>query len=361
MKNRIGVVDSDARFVDRLKKGMQELYSDEFELYVFPDTGRALVAAKHIGLQVLLVDRSIAFPEEKLERPCRLVYLHSQEVDLSSTAGTPPVVCKYKSISEWHELLVTLCREVAAETEGGSAGTSGKQPKVCLFTSGGGGAGTSTAAAAFAIHLARKEKRVVYLNFETFNSTPIFFQGTGNYTMDDIMYALRSNKFEAQTLMRYALVRDNSTVRFLQPCKLPLDAFSFTGEEIVKVVGLIQNLGTVDCIILDMSADCMERLALPVIRADRVVLVSNGEPTVNLKTKQLVEALPLMCSEEKISVKQKLLRMYNRFLPEQGELYGDKDLGRLGGINMVRNRKNKDLILAMEHLPPFCRLEEELA
>lgn len=360
MKRRIGMVDPDKGFVNRFKEALLEQFPEEFELLLFPSVEKALVASERIHLQFLLVDEELTLPFEGVPKDCKIIFLCRRE-ETACWSETRKAVCKYKSISEWRTLLLTLCSGSENVAEGGASLPTSGQGQVCLFTSGGGGVGTSTAAAAFGLHLAAEQKKVAYLNFETFSSTEAFFHVNSNYGLDDVMYALRSNKYEAKALLKRALARDASGVQVLLPCRVPLDAFSFTGEEIVKILHLVLETNHYDYVILDMNADSMERLVLPMIVANCIVLVSNGEPLANTKLMQLVETIPLVCNEEKGTMLKKIYLLYNRFNPTTGQLYSRRDIGRLGGINVVQYRDIRELLRAMQTLPPFSRLEEAMS
>ncbi|HPZ00561.1 MAG TPA: hypothetical protein PLS28_03735, partial [Clostridiales bacterium] len=233
---------------------------------------------------------------------------------------------------------------------------------LCLFLSGGGGVGTSTAAAAFALRLAGKKQRVVYLNFEAFSCTDLFFQGESNYDLDDIIFSLRSKKYELQTLLRHALCRDSSGVFFLSPCRSAPDWFSLTGEELIQICHAVgKNMGAPVTLVLDMNADATENFVLPFLYAKRVVLVTNGTEAGNAKTAQLLQALPMLCNLSLFEVEKKVLLLYNRFPVENGKLLALPEPGKLGGIKQTeKDGTPKELIQKLSALSPFQRLEEHL-
>ena len=65
---------------------------------------------------------------------------------------------------------------------------------VIAFMSPAGGTGTSSMAAACAMQCAGRGNNVLYLNLEKFGSSDVFFSGEGQFTMSDIIFALKGRK-----------------------------------------------------------------------------------------------------------------------------------------------------------------------
>lgn len=360
MKWKIGLLDSDTEFTTRLQDAFEEQYPNEIDFSVFSTFDQAVTAAEKLGLQLLLVEDGLYLSGTAA---CPILLLCTQiGVDYEPEDHAYRKVCKYKSVSDWYSLFCSYCRGKFAAGKGRTAELSGAgHMTLCLFLSGGGGTGTSTAAAAFAMHLARSRKKVVYLNFEPFSSTEQFFIGDGNYDMDDIIFSLRSRKYELNTLLRHALCRDTSGVYFLTPCSSVSDWFSLTGEEILQICDAItKNLGDKTFLVLDMNADATEAFVLPFLYAKKAVLVANGETLGNDKVEQLLNALPLLCNLTAFEVARKTQLLYNRFERVGGQLLDLPEIGKLGGINRTEADSPRSLMNTLADLGPFQRLEESL-
>lgn len=359
MKLKVGLLDTDEFFVSRLVSALNEYKKEEFVIYPFPSFDKARIAAKTMGLHVLLVEEGLEIDPSLLA--CPYIYISEQNsADFPKEDGGKKRICKYRSITDWYSLLCSFCSVNPTSTEGGEETDTGtKQMKLCLFISGGGGAGSSTAAAAFALHLAKKGKPVVYLNFENFPSTDLFFEGTANYDMSDLIFAVRSHKYEMETLVKHAICRDESGVQFIHPCPITSDRFSLSGEEIIQICQQVFEGSNQATLVVDMNVDGTESFILPFLYAQKTVIVSNGKWHTNQKTEQLLDSLPFLCNLTAFEVAQKVLLLYNQFHPNGGQLLELPELGKLGGIHEVEAKTEKERLFLLEPLSPFQRLEEQ--
>lgn len=360
---KIALWDKEERFCQRLTDGLNQEYPGKYSFFTAPALEvfleewtrfqpDLLMVPKELSERVLTED--LPFPPKKL----LLSDFVSEETDLKSS---PVILCKYKTLAEWDELLTKVFevkKGVAPEP------VSEKEGKLCLFTSGAGGVGTTTAAVAFAFRCRRSGKKVVFLSLQPFNSTALFFNGAVQFHANDVLSALRGGRYELSGVLKGALVRDSTGVRYLPASPVPTDLFQLTGEEIMELVEGIRAMGFFDYIILDLPPDGNESLVLPFLAAKKMVLLSDGTGTGNTKLKQLLEALPVMCNLSHKETEEKCTVLYNRFPKEQGELFDGEEQGRqlarLGGVHVLHTSGERKLARMMAGLAPFRKLEEEL-
>lgn len=355
---KVGIIDTDSLFVNRLKDAFSKQYPGEFEIMYFPGIKKAQTAAQNVGLDILLLNDANMLSSNTIPKQCVTALLTENRAAAEESAL--PAVCKYQSVDEWRTELLSFCRREPALDLGGQSRAPAKLGKVCLFTSAGGGAGVSAAAAAYCVSLAKRGKSVIYLNFEALSSAGTFFEGHGQYNFDDVIYALRSKKYSLERILEQAIVTDSSGVDFIPACRLAADMFSVTGEEFVKICEAIAALGRYDLIVADIGFFASENQVLTFLNSEKVVFVTNGTDTVNAKTENLLSALPILCGIERDEADRKTLILYNKFEADTGRLIKDTGLGKLGGINRMNCKNGRQLIREMAPLFPFERLSETL-
>ncbi len=355
---KIGIVDTDEIFISRLKEVFECRFPDEFEIIYFPNLKKAQTAAEKTDLAALLTNHVHENDLITIPRQCKTALLTENRASLKVLSV--PAVCKYQSIDEWHEFLTALCKGDGFSVKGGE-NTRPRASEICLFSSTGGGVGAPAAAAAFCVCCAAKGKSVVYLNFETLCSTERFFFGEGKFDFDDVIYALRSKKYELAPVLQKAIVRDARGVGFIKPCKVIPDAFSITGEEIVRICETIQGFDRFDLIVVDMNFESTENIVLPFLKSKRTILVTDGSINANAKLEKILEALPLISGKRRDKVIGKVAVLYNRFVTGVSETYENPEITRVGGITVIDAKDESELISKIATEFPMQKLCKEFA
>ncbi len=354
---KIGIVDTDEVFILRLKEVFENRYPDEFEIIYFPNFNKAQTAVEKTDLAALLINRVYENNLNSIPKQCKTAVLTENRAALKVLSI--PAVCKYQSIDEWYDFLTVLCNGEDVLTKGGRD-VNTPLSKVCLFSSTGGGVGASAAAAAFCVCCAAKGVSVVYLNFETLCSTERFFFGESKYGFDDVIYALRSKKYELAPILQKAIIQDTCGVGFIKPCKVIPDAFSVTGEEIMKICEIIRGSGRFDIIVLDMNFESTENIVLPFLEADKTVLVTDGGINANIKLSKILEALPLISGKRRNEVIEKVTILYNKFETGISKTYENDEIARIGGINVIKTIDEAALLAEMAEAFPMRKLFRDL-
>jgi len=417
VKRRVAIVSRDAVFEDRFQEAMGEQYKEELEFFSFPNPKKALTAARRLPLDLILADDWYG-PDSEGEadwslkpESCRILFMTEapirQDLELWNDSLR---TCKYQNTDVWYDLIEQICEgqwdraaldppeaetlppepedppidmpdpadwddlpdeeeeeDVLPEPEESvippprkHSSTRTHAGKVVLFTAAAGGVGTSTAAAAFAVHCARNKKVPLYLNLETFSSTESYFTNESNFTFEDILLALRSDRYEKTTLLRRAMCRDLSGVFTVVASPAASDLFSLTGEEIVRLWEWFLELDKFDLIVVDMNMDASERVVLPFYTADRTVIVTNGSVTANRKTERLLSTIPTISNLDRREIAARFRLLYNRYPAKNGRQIKGLEVGKLGGIHEIPCRTERALVRAISPLSPFARLEEDL-
>lgn len=362
MNYKIGIVDRDILFITRFKEAMEEQYGNELVILYFEKVSSAIVAAKKYGLSALLIGS-----EEKYnlsDFPEEMVIIHLCEYRAEENKSPDNhTVCKYRNIDKWYEIITETILKSKKERVREYERNVEKDNNchLCLFTSGAGGTGTSTAAAAFSICCANKGYKTCYLNFETINSTKRFFESEESvYDFEDVICAIRSERYHSETLMKTIFVEDSiNKVNSIPECRIQSDMFSLTGEDIVKICEMVRDTGLFEYIVLDMNFEISENIVLPLINSDKTIIVTDGRKAGNEKTDRLISMLPVILNSREKDIAKKIRILYNRFDRKEGEHIDTEIYSCIGGLPLLKSRSDRILADKLSVLPPIEGLVKE--
>lgn len=379
---RIGITDGNREFFERFYKAFRMDYPEEFEVYLFPDLSRALKAIEGFHLKAVLLEMPegtlLEMPPEGLPSTAFFARLcdrkqeekeweHRHREQLGNGFDEIPLLCRFRSAEEWRDLLL---REIAAlpgeedkainqDAHGGGFTGKGVDSKVVLFTSAAGGTGASSAARGFAEYCTRRGRHPLLLDLQTFPNHPGSI-GDNLYTFEDVLLSLRGLRYAPDAVLERAFYREEEGPTVILPPSNPRVLFDMTGEEIITIVDHIRELRRFSPLVLDMTFDTSERAILPILKAEKTVLVSNGTQIANEKTKQLLDHLPAFCGEDPLSLYERVCLLYNRFPKEKGRLLKTEMPYKLGGVRELPIRDPEDLIGEISTSPAMERLYEFL-
>ena len=338
---RLGVLDDDKIFVSRFEKIIRNFYDDKITFLDFPGIKKAQIAAREKLIDIFLIDRERVSETivSNIEKNCAVVVL-TDDPDYSDPFFI--TACKYQSADKWSALFSELCGNGCADLGGGTADTQKpKKSAFYLFASASGGVGTTSAAAAFCCFLAGRGKPPLYLSGEAFPSTKRCFSGKGAGSFDEVLSSLKRKRTELPAAIKKVVSVDSKTgIYFFNPGKSAAEVFSLSGEEYVEICDAVLNSGIAEAVVLDMTFDATENIVLPLINADKIVLVTNGTENANDKLLRFAEVVPEICSFSSEKFNEKTYLLYNNFSNESSVI-PDTDIvfGKLGGINHVRKKE----------------------
>ena len=384
MSIRVGVIDGNREFFERFRAALRDQYPGEFEVYLFPDLAKATLAVEKFRIRVVLVEPveregpPADLSEEDLPETAvyvRLVdrmQIEKEWTETEKDADTrpfTPVLCRYRSTDEWRELLLQYDARVSPDTDraltdqapgGGVPGDRKPYERMVLFTSAAGGVGTSTAARAFASACQRRSRHVLTLDLQPFPAATSAGEGDRLFTMEDVVLSLRGHRYAPDAVLERAIQIDEDGGAFIPPARDPAALFDLNGEEILSLLDIIKDLKRFSIFILDLPFDISERIVLPCLHADKIVLVDDGMPIANRKTQQLLDLLPGLCAEEPLAFYEKTCLLYNRFRNGTACVLETEIPLKLGGVGELDIPDQRDLEDELSRSPAMDRLYEKL-
>ena len=152
---------------------------------------------------------------------------------------------------------------------------------------------------------------------------------------------VKRKRTELPAVIKKVVSVDSKTgIYFFNPGKSAAEVFSLSGEEYVEICDAVLNSGIAEAVVLDMTFDATENIVLPLINADKIVLVTNGTENANDKLLRFAEVVPEICSFSSEKFNEKTYLLYNNFSNESSVI-PDTDIvfGKLGGMNHIRKKE----------------------
>lgn len=328
MKIRIMICFCDMEYAEKLLNYFNIRYSDNLDLYAFTDCSLLLEQIRQGETpDVIMVDD-----------------IQNRQYLLQNKVSDAPVLC----ISEEHSLAGVPADEIIFKYQRGEmiyksilnhyAGpvlnrrkdnTNDKQ--IYCFMSISGGSGASTVAAAFARKLAQ-EKKTLYLNLEKYGSTDFYFEGEGNYSFEDVLFALKSKRGAVETKLESAVKKSRENVYFFSDTGNANDVSELTIEEWQQLFDSIEQKSDYEAIIMDIPSAQNELLAECAKRADTIYVVADGTEVGNQKFGRYMEALKVYEKKCGMSIISKILLFYNKFSNKTSREIQYKAIKSSGGI-----------------------------
>lgn len=326
MKIRIAILEEDKSYLQRLLSAFETKYEDKIEMYSFTDEKLALDAVRNNKIHVFLVSDKFSVHKNQMPDKCGFAYL----VDTPGldVLNDEKAVCKFQKIDLIYKEIISLYSENALDKvknyDEGSA-------RLIAFTSPSGGTGASTMAVAYAKYFAKCGKKTLYFNTEELGNSGVYFMGEGQFTFDDLIYAIKSKKANMSLKFESTAKQDISGVYFFSPGNKALDVIDLTREEIGQLIVDLKMSGIFDVIIWDMDYSFDELRSSRMELVSDIVLVSDGSEISNSKFQRMYESLVVLEKQRKIDVIDKMWILYNQFSNKMSRTVGTDEIKELGG------------------------------
>lgn len=348
MQIKLIIAERDDRYRDMITRFLEKNHLDTLEIFSFsgPELLRNFLAGENAD--VILLDRSFGIEASELAAYGKVACLCDSESEETKT----PVrtIAKYKK----PDLIYNDILDLYAESGSRVSSRSGNKGScnLILITSFSGGNGASTYAAACAKKSAAHNKRTLYLNLEPTGSSADFFSGTGSYSFEDLIFALKSQRVDVGLKMKSTVREDKSGVFYFEPCSSAMYMLELGQEDILRILNILSTGGDYENVVVDMDfrldTDFMEIMNC----MDKIVLVENGGTTANTKFARTADAVKILEGQTKCSVMNKMCIFYNNFSSSESssEIQGFSIpvLGKLPPVKHAVTRKIVDYMVGQD-------------
>ena len=313
---RLGLLDTDFRYINKLADYFGHHYNREVEVRQFSDS-RTLMDSlnRHERLDVLLASPDAVSDPASLPAGLQFAYLAE---DMRDSSGGVPAICKYQRADALFRAVEVLAENVSVGKKGDGA------CRLILFTGAIGGIGCSTAAVSCAVRSAAQGTETLYINLQSHGRTDSVFSNVGA-PMTRVLYEIKSwlqiNKKEEQAkenlgklqtkLRNLALPDPQYKVFSFDGFNLPLEAMDLNPDDINALVKALP--GMCDCCVLDMDSAFSPVLFAAMKHADEVVIVSDGSTRGNVCLSKILESINILNGTDNPILRGGLGVLYTHF------------------------------------------------
>ena len=314
MRIRLGLLDGDIRYINRLTDYFSAHFNLQLEANLFTSADDLLdFLHNHGRLDVLLATQEL-LPDQSILPGRILVAYLCEEQGITAIAGVP-AVCKYQK----GEAIFRAVQGLAGSLDGGGRKyAAGGDCEIIVFAGAAGGVGCSTAAMSCAARMAAQGRQTLYISLQQCSQSQEVFRVQGK-SMTRVRYELKSWKMagsddagKLQMKLQSLLATDPETkVMSYAGFDLPLDAMGLDEVEIENLLKAVSGL--CDCCVVDMDGSLSKNFITAVRKAGWLVLVSDGSHKGNRCLVNLIRSIEIQDGTDEPVLRGNLGVLYARF------------------------------------------------
>ncbi len=349
MKIKVAILEKDRSYLTRIVSTFGTKYADKLEIYSFTDPDVAMGTLDSARVDVLLASDAFEIETHILPKRCAFAYLvDSMGID---TLKNERAICKFQKADLIYKQILSVYSEKASSITGFKM--TGEESQILVFCSPSGGVGSSTMAAACAMHFAKKEHKVLYLNLEKFGSADLFFSGQGQFDMSDIVFALKSKKTNLPMKLESCVKQDPCGVSFYSQAKIALDMMELNTEDTLRLISELNLMGEYDYIILDMDFGIDKDMLKIYRQAQAIVFVGDGSPESNAKTERAYTAIATLEANADAPLTNRMSFIYDKVSSKFGQSINAAGLKVLGGAPRYSGAGTRQIVEQLAALEFF--------
>ncbi len=353
MRIKLAILEKDLGYLNRIVSVFSTKYADKFQIYSFSDVDIALSGLNSEKIDVFIANDAFDIDFDKLPKRCCFAYfVDSADID---TYNDQVTICKFQKAELIYKQILSLYSENAANISG--IDLSEDSCRVVTFASPAGGVGTSTFAAAYALYLAEQKKKTLYLSFEDFGSSDLFFSGEGLFDMTDVIFSIKSKKANLSMKLESYIKQDPRGVYFYSAAKFALDMLELTHDEKMLLLAELQRTGSYDYIVVDSSFGLDKAHNELFRKSNTVVMISDGTETANLKTNRAYSAIQTMDQMAEIPITNRFALFYNKFSNKISTSIGNSEIKELGGAPVYAHATTAQILSQLVSLDIFQKID----
>ncbi len=352
MKIKLALLEKDENYLSRLVSTFGTKYADKLEIYSFTNKDIAMSTLDSARIDVLVASDNFDIDIKKLPKRCGFAYL----VDRSDidTVNDQQAICKFQKVDLIYRQILSIYSEMAVSVSGLKLGDD--NCRVIAFTSPSGGVGSSTMAAACALYFASKGKKTLYLNFEKFGSSDLFFSADGQFDMSDIIFTLKSKKANLALKLESCVRKDQRGVYFYSGSKIALDMHELTTEEITRLISELKLTGSYDYIIVDIDFGIKKNMLKLFRQMSSIIWVGDGSSISNAKLSRAYAALSLIEQNEDSPLIKRTGLIYNKFSNKSSNTIDDIEIRTLGGAPRYQHASIEQILSQLSQMDIFTKI-----
>ena len=310
MKIRLVLYSLDRSYREHLVNYLGIHHGDTLEINIFDETHALEEFLKEYRADIILLDQELSCRAERGETLIRL----SEERGMDAEE---PVIYKYQRGELIYKAILNAFASGTDRILRASEGEGEMKAGTHLFLPLNGGAGASTAAKAYAVKLA-SDWKVLYLNLELFGNCEETLKAEGQFSFDDVLYAVKNKRGNISLKIESALKKSREGVFFYAPSENPMNLMDFTEEEFHQMMDEIRKNGMFDCVVLDMDSFPSPWMQGALKDADRIWLVADGTTASSEKYGRFQKYIAALERRTQSRIFPRMRIFYNKYSSRTG-------------------------------------------
>lgn len=292
------IADSEEDYVKGFSDFLACKYSNRFKISCFTkyDCLMNFIENEKQKIDILLIGQDMYAEGVSLDK------LNNVGMVMILTRGNQPVNDKeYKQINKYQhgDRLVGEIIESYSLENGESSGymftNKNGATKVVTFFSPAGGSGTTCVALGASVQCAMIGMKVLYLDFQTLNSTRMFFGQSKSRGLSALLYFLKDNESDiAAKIEALRCVDEKYNIHFFAPAQSGAELWEVTPKEYASFIYQLKRMGYYDVVFIDASADFVLRYAEILSASDRMFIIVRRDVLSIYKAEVLLDEISIL-------------------------------------------------------------------
>ncbi|TYQ16065.1 UNVERIFIED_CONTAM: Mrp family chromosome partitioning ATPase [Acetivibrio alkalicellulosi] len=306
------IADTDEEYVERIVNYLMSEHSHKFQVNSFT---KQEILINYLNdttkkVDVLLISPSMmsnSIPENKAE-----VIILLTSGNIASNSKDYECVNKYQHAERFVSNILDIFSEKNSNEIYLASGS--KQAKVIAVYSPVGGVGKTTVAVSASIQYALKGFSVFYLNLESIQSTPLFFNCDSVQNLSKVLFYLKENNKNPGIKIEGAkLIDEETNIHYFTPPDSALEMEEITGEELKRLISHLKMSGCYDFIFVDMSSNFDHENISILECCNEVLLVFSQDRLSEIKASLLNKEFKILNAKNSLDITNKAKVVVNKW------------------------------------------------
>jgi len=273
MKTRLIIITEDRGYAEHLAKVLSKNYSEYFEVSTCTNLSYVSDMLGSKKYDIVLVEPDLLQLVKSYGQKLTVI-MWNIGAEISQDDEEIAKILKFRRISNIVSQILSLYAEIA-ET---AADYTEQNGRIIAVWSPSGGVGKTTVAMAYAAREAARGADATYLSLEHFSGTSVYFGGEGK-SISSLFERLNTNNDLAVVSTRH---QDSITgvYYFTSPDNYD-DINELSVDDIKQLVDISIQVNGIT--VIDLPSICDSRIREVMMRADKVLLVTDGSKTAEAK------------------------------------------------------------------------------
>lgn len=311
MKIKLALFLADTNYAKNFEDHLKKYFSDKLELYIYSNKDSLKNGLTSGKTDILILDEGTADAMKMVGEEVLVIFLVAEAEGVFLNE-----ISKYQRIENIYKILLNLYADRKINND--IYKDVFRKTLIYAFQSVNGGAGATTIALSCAKNLVLKDKRVFYLNMEELESTYLYMDTDGSYSMDDVLFALKSKRGNLDMKIESAVRQSKDGIYYFYPCTNLYDMKEITAEDIRMLIHSLTVSERYDVILIDQRI-CVDIPEVELMQlADKLFWVSNGTAISKCKFMRAEEMIRAIDKKNDSDIMSKINIIYNGFSNKNG-------------------------------------------